>query len=130
MVLESSRSVSKGDAHLSVQSWTGEEHWVCGCFHGAGAAVEGLGPHQRGWSRLGRGLGRRLQEAHWSQRVQHSPRCVPVFWCRALLACDLVVAFCYLNALQLKSVRYFYGVGLCGCCVVKNLKTCGHCFRT
>lgn len=48
----------------------------------------------------------------------------------ALLACDLVVAFCYLNALQLKSVRYFYGVGLCGCCVVKNLKTCGHCFGT
>lgn len=42
MVLENSGSISKGDAHLRVQSWTGEDQWVCGCFHGAGAAVEGL----------------------------------------------------------------------------------------
>lgn len=67
VVWESSRSVSKGDAHLRVQSWTGEDHWVCGCFHGAGEPMGGLGPHQRGWLSLGCGLGRRLQGAHWSQ---------------------------------------------------------------
>ena len=42
MVLENSGSIAKGDAHLRAQSWTGEDQWVCGCFHGAGAAVEGL----------------------------------------------------------------------------------------
>lgn len=38
-----------------------------------------------------------------------------------LLVCDLVLAFCYMNALLLKSVRYFYGMGL-SCCVVKISK--------
>ena len=129
MVLESSRSVSKGDAHLRVQSWTGEEHGVWLLPRGRGGCG-GAGSSSARLVEAGACLGRRLQGAHRSQQVQHSPRCVPVFWCRALLVCDLVVAFCYLNALQLKSVRYFYGVGLCGGRVVKNLKTCGHCFRT
>lgn len=44
-----------------------------------------------------------------------------VLYC-AVLVCDVVVAFCYLNALQLKSIRCFYGVGLCGCCVVEIKK--------
>lgn len=38
-----------------------------------------------------------------------------------LLICDLVLAFCYMNALLLKSVRCFYGMGLC-CYIVKISK--------
>lgn len=38
-----SRSVSKGGTHLRVQSWTDEDHWVCGCFHAGGSSCRGAG---------------------------------------------------------------------------------------
>ena len=65
----------------------------------------------RGWSSSARLVGCGVWPWPSTARSMLEPvssaqtSCVPVFWNRALLTCDLVVAFCYLNTLQLKSVK-------------------------